>query len=153
MEIVRKEIYSVENVLTFRGKVTQETMNSKMMKIEEAIKKANLKVSGSVINTIYSVENEGNTQLVDFELIIPISGVMESVDEYIFKDKFVIENAVMFRHIGNPQTINSEMESFVQYIKDNNLKPVTPFYNITVKGAMKPSELDEMIVDIYVGVE
>ncbi len=78
---------------------------------------------------------------------------MPSFDECIFKDKFVIKNAVMFRHIGNPQSINSEIEELARYIKNNNMKPLTPFYNITVKGATVPSELNQMIVDICVGVE
>lgn len=153
MEIVSNKKYLVEDVLTFRGKVRQETINNIISKSGEVIKKANLVINGPVITAIHSIKNDGSNQLFDFELIVPVSGVMASVDEFIFKDKFMIENALTFRHIGNPQSMNSEMESLARYIKDNKLKPVTPFYNITVKGATVPSELDEMIVDIYVGVE
>lgn len=45
------------------------------------------------------------------------------------------------------------MNKFVRYIKENNFKPVTPFYNITVKGAKTPAEIDDMIVDICVGIQ
>lgn len=153
MEIVSNKKYSIENVLTFRGKVRQETINNIATKAEEVIKKANLEIIGPVITAIHSIENDGSNQLFDFELIVPVSGVMASVDEYIFKDKFMIENALTFRHIGNPQSMNSEMEEFIKYIKENQFKPVTPFYNITIKVAVTPAEIDNMIVDIYVGIE
>lgn len=153
MEIVSNKKYSIENVLTFRGKVRQETINNIAAKAGETIKKANLGIIGPAITAIHSIENDGSNQLLDFELIMPINGEMSSVGDYIYKDKFVIENAVMFRHIGNPQNMNAEMESLARYIKDNKLKPVTPFYNITVKGATVPSEINDMIVDVYIGIE
>lgn len=153
MEIVRNKEYSIKNVLTFRGNVRQESINNIIAKAEEVIKKANLEIIGPVITAIHAIENDKNNQLFDFELIVPISGVMSSVEDYIFKDRFMIENALTFRHIGNPQSMNSEMEEFIKYIKENQFKPVTPFYNITIKVAVTPAEIDNMIVDIYVGIE
>lgn len=153
MEIIRNKKYSVENVLTFRGKVKQELINNIMVKAGETIKKANLEINGPAITAIHSIDNDGSNQLFDFEFIVPINGEMTSVGDYIYKNEFVIENAVMLRHMGNPQNMNSAMQNLAQYIKDNSLKPVTPFYNITVKGATVPSEINEMIVDIYVGIE
>lgn len=153
MEIVRNKEYSVKNVLTFRGNVRQESINNIIAKAGEVIKKANIEINGPAITAIHSIENYGSNQLLDFELIVPINGEMSSVDDYIYKDKFVIENAVMFRHKGNPQDMNSEMESLARYIRDNKLKPSTPFYNITVKGATVPSEINDMIVDVYIGIE
>ena len=49
--------------------------------------------------------------------------------------------------------MNTEMQEFNQYIKNNNFKPVTPFYNVTVRSASSPSEIDNIIMDIYVGVK
>ena len=153
MEIVRNKEYSVKNVLTFRGNVSQEEIYNIIAKAGEVIKKANIEINGPVITAIHAIENDKNNQLFDFELIVPISGVISSFEDYIIKDSFMIENAVMFRHIGNPQNMNAEMESLARYINDNKLKPITPFYNITVKGATVPSEINDMIVDIYIGIE
>ena len=95
MEIVRNKEYSVKNVLTFRGNVRQESINNIIAKAGEVIKKANIEINGPVITAIHAIENDKNNQLFDFELIVPISGVMSSVEDYIFKDSFMIENAVM----------------------------------------------------------
>lgn len=99
MEIVSNKKYSIENVLTFRGKVRQETINNITAKAGETIKKANLEIIGAVITAIHSIENDGSNQLFDFELIVPVSGVMASVDEYIFKDKFMIE-MLLFKELN-----------------------------------------------------
>ena len=78
---------------------------------------------------------------------------MTSSDGFVYKDKFEINNALMFRHIGNPQTMDSEMQEFSRYMQENNLKPVTPFYNVTVKTASNPEETDDVVIEVYVGVK
>lgn len=55
MEIVSNKKYSIENVLTFRGKFRQETINNITAKAGETIKKANLEIIGAVITAIHSI--------------------------------------------------------------------------------------------------
>ncbi|MEE3497577.1 MAG: DUF5085 family protein [Ruminococcus bromii] len=153
MEINQEEIYLVEQVITYRGKVNNKLLNNVMEQLFSAINDAGLKINGSTITAIHSIENDCGDQIIDIEIIVPINGVMTSTDEFVYRDRFEINNALMFRHIGNPQTMNTEMQEFNQYIKNNNFKPVTPFYNVTVRSASSPSEIDNIIMDIYVGVK
>ena len=153
MEINQEEIYLVEQVITYRGKVNNKLLNNVMEQLFSAINDAGLKINGSTITAIHSIENDCGDQIIDIEIIVPINGVMTSTDEFVYRDRFEINNALMFRHIGNPQTMNTEMQEFNQYIKNNNFKPVTPFYNVTIRSASSPSEIDNIIMDIYVGVK
>ena len=153
MEINQEEIYLVEQVITYRGKVNNKLLNNVMEQLFSAINDAGLKINGSTITAIHSIENDCGDQIIDIEIIVPINGVMTSTDEFIYKDKFEINNALMFRHIGDPQTMNTEMQEFTQYINDNDFKPVTPFYNVTVKTAQTPNDVDEVIIEVYVGLE
>ena len=153
MEINQEEIYLVEQVITYMGKVNNKLLNNVMEQLFSAINDAGLKINGSTITAIHSIENDCGDQIIDIEIIVPINGVMTSTDEFVYRDRFEINNALMFRHIGNPQTMNTEMQEFNQYIKNNNFKPVTPFYNVTVRSASSPSEIDNIIMDIYVGVK
>lgn len=153
MEINQEEIYLVEQVITYRGKVNNKLLNNVMEQLFSAINDAGLKINGSTITAIHSIENDCGDLIIDIEIIVPINGVMTSTDEFVYRDRFEINNALMFRHIGNPQTMNTEMQEFNQYIKNNNFKPVTPFYNVTVRSASSPSEIDNIIMDIYVGVK
>lgn len=149
MEIIKNKDYVVNNVLIYRNKLRQEEINAIMARAEEIMKVTDSKINGPVITAVHSVKE----QICDFEIIFPLDKAIESSGDFIYKEKFEIVNTLMFRHTGNPQTMNSEMEEFVRYIKENNLKPVTPFYNITVKGAKTLAEIDDMIVDIYVGIQ
>ena len=153
MEINQKNIYSVEQVITYRCKVNNKLINNVMSQLLSVINDTGLKINGSTITAIHSIENDCGDQIIDIEIIVPINGVMTSTDEFVYRDRFEINNALMFRHIGNPQTMNTEMQEFNQYIKNNNFKPVTPFYNVTVRSASSPSEIDNIIMDIYVGVK
>ena len=153
MEINQEEIYLVEQVITYRGKVNNKLINNVMSQLLSVINDTGLKINGPTITAIHSIENDCGDQIIDIEIIVPINGVMTSTDEFVYRDRFEINNALMFRHIGNPQTMNTEMQEFNQYIKNNNFKPVTPFYNVTVRSASSPSEIDNIIMDIYVGVK
>lgn len=153
MEINQKNIYSVEQVITYRGKVNNKLVNNVMSQLLSVINDTGLKINGPTITAIHSIENDCGDQIIDIEIIVPINGVMASTDEFIYKDKFEINNALMFRHIGNPQTMDSEMQEFSRYMQENNLKPVTPFYNVTVKTASNPEETDDVVIEVYVGVK
>lgn len=153
MEINQKNIYSVEQVITYRGKVNNKLINNVMSQLLSVINDTGLKINGPTITAIYSIENDCGDQIIDIEIVVPINGIMTSTDEFVYRDRFEISNALMFRHIGNPLTMNTEMQEFNQYIRDNDFKPVTPFYNVTVRSASSPSEIDNIIMDIYVGVK
>ena len=153
MENKKKNIYSVEQVITYRGKVNNKLLNNVMEQLFSAINDAGLKINGPTITAIHSIENDCGDQIIDIEIVVPINGIMTSTDEFVYRDRFEISNALMFRHIGNPLTMNTEMQEFNQYIRDNDFKPVTPFYNVTVRSASSPSEIDNIIMDIYVGVK
>lgn len=153
IDIHKNQRYSANNVFSFRGKVGQEEINSIMLQMNSIIEGANAKITGPAITVMHSIENNAGCQVCNFEVMIPLNESVNSTDRFIFKEEFLLENALMFRHTGNPQRINAEMQEFVKYIKDNNFKPVTPFYNITVKAAKSTVDIDSMIIDIYVGVE
>lgn len=153
MEINQKNIYSVEQVITYRGKVNNKLINNVMSQLLSVINGTGLKTNGPTITAIHSIANDCGDQIIDIEIVVPINGIMTSTDEFVYRDRFEISNALMFRHIGNPLTMNTEMQEFNQYIRENDFKPVTPFYNVTVRSASSPSEIDNIIMDIYVGVK
>lgn len=153
MVVNKVEDYKIENVITFRGKISGNEANIILGSALTKIGEEGLELNGPIISATHSIENDCGNQIFDFELIIPINGVMTSADGFVYKDKFEISNALMFRHIGNPQTMDSEMQEFSRYMQENNLKPVTPFYNATVKTAQSPNDVDEVIIEVYVGLE
>lgn len=152
IEIFKNREYSADDILSFRGKVRQEEINNIMLQMNRVIEEANAKINGPAITAIHSIESNAGSQVCDFEVMIPLNTNIPSNDKFVFVEKFSLKNALMFRHIGNPENMNAEMQEFIKYINDNKFQPVTPFYNITVKAAKSPDDIDGMVIDIYVGV-
>ena len=71
---------------------------------------------------------------------------------YAWKPHFLLTNALVVRHEGNPAGLQASANALNAYIMEHQLTPITVGYNVTVKEAKTPLELDEMIVEIYVGV-
>lgn len=58
----------------------------------------------------------------------------------------------MIRHIGNPAALQNTVNELNAYIMEHQMLPITAGYNVTVKEAKTPLEIDSMEVDIYVGI-
>ena len=56
MEINQKNIYSVEQVITYRGKVNNKLINNVMSQLLSVINDTGLKINGPTITAIYSIE-------------------------------------------------------------------------------------------------
>lgn len=61
-------------------------------------------------------------------------------------------NAVYAQHNGNPATLQITYDQMAAYINKNKLQQITAGYNVNVKELQPGMSLDEMIVDVYIGV-
>jgi effector-binding domain-containing protein len=61
-------------------------------------------------------------------------------------------NAVAIRHVGNPAGLEKTVNELLAYIQQKGLQPITAAYNVTVKEARTPLEVEEMVVDVYIGI-
>ena len=141
-----------ENLLSLRKKVTQEELNGQMMKIGQFLKEKDLKKSGPIINTTFAVEMKDNKQILDTELLIPIDREIELPAEYTLKKVFHLVNAICIRHTGNPMTLQNTYNELNRFLAENKLQPITSAYNITVNDVTDPAKIDEVIIDVYIGV-
>ncbi|OGO78603.1 MAG: hypothetical protein A2Y23_09975 [Clostridiales bacterium GWB2_37_7] len=55
-------------------------------------------------------------------------------------------------NIGNPALLQNTYNEIMNYLKQNNLQQITAGYNVNVKELQLGQSLDEMIVDVYFGV-
>lgn len=70
----------------------------------------------------------------------------------IFKPKFRLSNAVKITHKGNPANMQESVNKLIGYLSRNNLTSVTSLYNVTVNKPKTPMNIDNMVVDMYIGV-
>ncbi|WBW97678.1 AraC family transcriptional regulator [Oceanirhabdus sp. W0125-5] len=152
MNIRENQEIKFENLLSFRGKMTQQELTNEMMKIGQVLKDLGVKKNGPIISTTFSVELIDGQQVMDSEFLIPLDKEVELPKEYSFKKVFHLVNALCIRHNGNPNLIQNTYNQLNTFIQENRLQPITSGYNIPVNEVTDPSKLDEVIIDVYIGV-
>lgn len=152
-EILKDQILSLTNVLTYRNKMTQQESAFLTNNINTALAESGAVQTGPTVTVTHSIEMLEGTPVIDLELFIPINKAIIPPQNFSFIEEFIIENALKIRICGNPQNVNLAMEKLKEYIDSNGVVPTTPVYTVTVKGATSQEDLENMIIDIYVGVK
>ncbi len=152
MQIKEGQTLELRNVLSYRAKLTQRELAAKSQEIEKLLQESGAKRAANPVTATFAVEQGAQGPVMDIELLIPLNREITPPEGYVWKPRFLLTNAVVVRHVGNPATLQEAANAINAYMAEHRLTPITPGYNVTVKEAKTPLELDEMIVDIYVGV-
>lgn len=142
----------MKNVLSFRAKVTQQELTVKSKEIEILLQHHDAKRGAPAVTTTFEVEQDARGKVMDVEILIPLDKEIPVPDGYAWKPHFLLTNALMIRHIGNPSGLQNTINELNTYIAEHNLTPISTGYNVTVKEAKTPLELEQMEIDVYVGI-
>lgn len=145
-EILKNQLLEIENILSFRGKVSITDMEQLGKEMEKKVNEFGAKRIGNPITATYGVE--GN--LMDIEILLPIDRKIENSDKYIYKEKIKIVNALVGKHHGNPAELQNTCNELNQYIMENRLTPITVGYNVIRK--VNPANIQDTEIDVYVGI-
>lgn len=132
--------------------MTQQELQTKSQEIEKLLAETGVKRAGPATTTTFSVEQGANGPVMDIEILIPLDREITPPAGYTWKPHFLLTNALMIRHIGNPSTMQNTVNELNAYIMEHQLVPISTGYNVTVKEAKTPLEIDDIEVDIYVGI-
>lgn len=150
-EIIERQELIMENLLSFRGKITQKQMQEEMNRIGETLQSHGLKKNGAIVTATYAVEQSSEGPLMDIEILVPIDRKMDLPNRYTFKPLLKLVNALNIRHIGHPRTLANTINRLNEYIIRKNIHVITATYNVTVKEARSEDEINDMVIDVYVG--
>ena len=152
MQILEHQTLELHNVLSYRAKMTQQELAAKSQEIERLLQNSGAKRAANAVTATFAVEQGAAGPVMDIEILLPLDMELTPPEGYVWKPRFLLTNAVVARHVGNPATLQEASNAINAYIAEHRLTPITAGYNVTVKEAKTPLELDEMIVDIYIGV-
>ena len=152
MQIKEEQTLEMHNVLSFRAKMTQQELMEKAKELENIMQDNGAQRTGSVVTATFAVEQSARGVVMDMEFLLPLDREIVAPTGFVWKPHFLLTNAVVVRHIGNPSGLQESVNALNAYIAQHRLTPITVGYNVTVKEAKTPLELDDMIVDIYVGI-
>ena len=150
--ISERQELKLNNLISLRKKVTQQEIPIEMQKLSKFITEKGAQKSGPMITATFAIEQNNFGQVLDMEILVPLDKEIEVTGEYTFKKQFLLTNALKATHTGNPTLIQSTYNLINSHIIENKLQPITASYNVTVKDVMDPSKIDELVIDIYVGV-
>jgi len=138
----------LENLITFRGFVTQNEMSQVLEEIEEILQKNDLQRKETPVTVTYEMKEE----LIDIEILIPVEGDLSKInnDKFRVKNKIRIVNAVVIHYIGNPNELQVAYNELNKYIFDNGLNVITAGYNVTKK--VSSLDINNTEIEIYVGI-
>lgn len=152
MNITENCKLEMENVISFRGKVTQQQMSQIVKEMEQIISENSAEKKGSSATATFAIENNGSQPIMDIEILIPLNKEIHVPSDYKFKPIFRLNNAVKIRHQGNPAMLQNSANELMKYIADHQLTPITTGYNVTVQEPTNQNDVDSLIIDMYVGV-
>lgn len=104
------------------------------------------------MTTTFSVEQGPNGPVQDMEILVPLDREIPVPQGYAWKPDFLLTNALMVKHLGNPAGLQESIQELNQFILAHGLVPISSGYNVTVREAKTPLELDSMEVDVYVDI-
>lgn len=152
MRIETNQTYEMNNVISYRAKMTQQEMNDTMSRLGAFIKENGLTKNGCVTTTTFSVENVSGAQIMDIEILCPVDIACDVPQGFTFKPKFRLNNAAKITHKGSPANMQNSVNELIGYLNQNKLTPITSLYNVTVNEPKSPADIDSMVVDMYIGV-
>lgn len=151
-EIIENASLEMENVLSFRGKVTQQQMVQITKEMQSLIESNNAHKTLSGVSATFAIDNSSAAPMMDIEIMFPLDKSITVSSPYVLKPVFRLRNAVKIRHTGNPALMQNTANELMAYISSKGLMPITAGYNVTVKEPANPTDIDSLIIDMYVGV-
>lgn len=145
-EIELGQTLEINNVLSYRGKVKQYEIENIGREMEHKINERGAKRTGNPITATFGIEGDK----LDIELILPIDKNIGSIEQYCFKEKIKIVNALKLAYVGNPSGLQIACNEMNQYIFENKLQPITVGYNVTKH--IDPMNIENTEIDVYVGI-
>lgn len=150
--INRKTELKFENLLSLKGKIRQSDIPDEMMKIGKYLRKKGIRKKGPIITTTFDMEMVDEEPILDMEILVPLNKHLELDEGYKLKKTFNLVNAVSIRHEGDPNQLQDAYNRLLSYIETNRLQRITPVYNVYVNDLTAEQSLEEMIIDVYIGI-
>ncbi|ACL75459.1 transcriptional regulator [Ruminiclostridium cellulolyticum] len=144
--------FIMENVLSLRKKMTQKELDNQLEKIGEFLQNNGATQAGPIVTVTFGIETKEREPLLDMEILVPMDKELELSGDYVFKPLFRITNAVYARHKGNPADLQRTYNEMILFIQENNLQQITVGYNVLINEPMPGLTLDDMIIDVYIGI-
>ena len=140
------------NVLSLRVKGTAQDISAATMQVGQFIEGNGYKKNSSTVSVTHGLEVADGQQILDTEILIPLDKNFTPPEGCTLKSVFKIINAVKIRHEGNPSGLQKTCDELMAYIQQRGYTPITAAYIVTVKDVLRPEDMDQAVMDVYIGL-
>lgn len=145
MEMIQNQTYEIDNLVTHSGRFTVADFQRTLLNITNSYKDYSISNGEYVITTTRAIEVVNGEQVLDVEILFPISYRIPIEEPYVFKSKIKITNA-LYQKVTDITQLQDVLNQMNQYILDNKLQPITSAYLVQTKQEDKPC------IEIYIGI-
>lgn len=145
MDIILNQEYEITNLITHSGRFTVAEFQKNLMEMASSYKDFAVNNGEYMITTTKTVEFIAGEQVMDVEMLMPLSYRMPVEGPYQFKDKVRLTNALYVK-VTDPALLQDTLNQVNEYIMENKLQPITSAYLIQTKQDNKPC------IEVYVGM-
>lgn len=137
--------YEEFNLVTVSGKYTINDFNKLVQNTIALFRPYAKNTIEHLITTTKAVEVINNEQILDVEILFPVSSKIEVQKPYVYKDKIKITNALYLK-VNDITKLQEAMNRINQYVIEEKIQPITTAYLVQTTEEGKP------VVEIYMGI-
>lgn len=135
-----------DNVLSYRTRISEGSLPELISFVCENINAIDLSITGDIIFSIPERITDNDMSIIGVEFIIPVDKRFKSSSRYVFKPKFKLENAVMYKFSGDILKLSRESNRLYEYVIRRNMKAVTEIYY-----CVKRLDGSNSVICMYIG--
>ncbi len=148
--------FEIKNLISYREIVKQNDSISVYEKLMYFVKENNVNIKeGFSISALHNVLNKNGELLLDTELIWMTDEPVEANGGVKYLPNFKIENALKMMFSGSQDDLSKVDNLIYNYIKKNNLIPLTPCYMVTEMKSINENDDNNIKTSVcfYMGIE
>jgi len=148
MQMLEYQMLDARNLLCCTTKFNPDGITGTLLEIDELLENNNISKNDA---TIYLSFNSKEDIAINVYISLK-KKITEVNDTFWLKERIFLIQAVKARHEGGLYTLRDSFFKILQYLNTRQLSPITPFCCKVLSGLEDPEDTQNMIVDIYVGV-
>ncbi len=145
MEITKEQSFEMNNLISKSGKFKVMEFQKALMEMVNAYKDFAVGNGEYMITTTKAIEVVDGEQVMDVEILMPVSYRMPVEEPYVFKNKLKLNHA-LYAKVTDITKLQDTMNEVNQYILEQKLQPLTSAYLIQTKQENQPC------IELYIGI-
>lgn len=148
MQIIEHQDIHLSNLISYSKQIKHSDILKLIRYISDNLHTLDLNQSDRILFT----ENGQNKEddIVNAEILIPVTGTVVKCNEFQYKPIFRLVNAISIRHEGSLTQLSETENILEDFIRNKKYEPITPPYYVIIRNDGDSSV--NCIIDIYIGI-